>query len=484
MSEDKVTGGATTVTSISKASIRVEEIQFLSIPGSSAVQLKNHVTNANVKTPEWERSISQRLIKLKSPYMSGPDVEKVQDSLVSLGYDIDSDDTKGVYGPGTDRAVKKFQEYHGLSHNGIVGPETRTFLGLQGAACYPINTQFVILVKFSAPSTVTSADIWAKDKRDGFSGLGSETDPTEPVTVDFSDGFSDFCKFKIITKPTKISICKTKWLWKCRNINEDGSKPANIGKTEHLIYTVYKIPEEPMKEPWIAVLHKACVWAANETDDIGAATKVTENVNSAKDVNGKRVFKYDTELGASFYSTAGAFTLGIIEERAGLFGCTEYLERLNGGYGNGEKVNCRDCASMVTTFANALGCKLFESMMGDISNPYMYLENPFQCNEIIAIGFGSREWEVPAKGQPSEGFFSYHEVAWSGSCGDDDELYDACLKVDGDRDPTTSPHTKLLPTNIKFHVPNETHYKERLVAEAGLIHCNPIPITMRRRTVV
>jgi hypothetical protein len=457
MSGDTVTSGATTVTTISRAPIRVKEIQFLSVPASGSVQLRNHVVNANVTTPEWEYDVARRLIRRQSPYMRGPDVEKVQDSLVTLGYSVGSHGVDGVYGGDTERAVRRFQDEHGLLLDGIVGPETRTFLGLQGAACYPINTQFVILVRFSAPTSVTSADIWATDVRDGFGGLGSDTNPSQPVTVTFTGGVSNFYRFMIRTPQPVIFKNRVQWLWKCRNINGSGSGANNMEKTEHLIYTVYQTPQPPMSTPWIAVLHKACVWAANETDAVGAASMVTVNVNSARDINNNLVLQYDIVLGASFYSSSANFD------------CTEYLERLNGGAGNGGDVNCTDCACMVTTFANALGCELHESEMG----------YNFRCNEIISIGFTN--WAVPfGRG------FSYHEVAWTGTRGNGDELYDACLKVDGDANPTTSPHSELLPLNLLFHVAGSTLYKERLAADTsdGRPNCIAQPLTGQRRVVI
>jgi peptidoglycan hydrolase-like protein with peptidoglycan-binding domain len=53
---------------------------------------------------------------------SGPDVRAVQEILEALGFyrgDID-----GIYGPGTADAVRRFQAAHGLTPDGIVGPNT------------------------------------------------------------------------------------------------------------------------------------------------------------------------------------------------------------------------------------------------------------------------------------------------------------------------------------------------------------------------
>ena len=43
------------------------------------------------------------------------------------------------------------------------------------------------------------------------------------------------------------------------------------------------------------------------------------------------------------------------------FDGTAFRDRLRGGIGNGVYVNCSDCATIVASFANALGCELWES---------------------------------------------------------------------------------------------------------------------------
>jgi peptidoglycan hydrolase-like protein with peptidoglycan-binding domain len=59
--------------------------------------------------------------------MQGDGVRAVQQALVSAGIDVTVD---GVFGPGTDAAVKQFQTQKGLTADGIVGPATRSALGL------------------------------------------------------------------------------------------------------------------------------------------------------------------------------------------------------------------------------------------------------------------------------------------------------------------------------------------------------------------
>ncbi|WP_269932375.1 N-acetylmuramidase domain-containing protein [Aminobacter sp. HY435] len=52
-------------------------------------------------------------------------VGELQEALLALGYPVDAD---GIYGPGTARAVQKFQAEYGLAADGIAGPRTQAAL--------------------------------------------------------------------------------------------------------------------------------------------------------------------------------------------------------------------------------------------------------------------------------------------------------------------------------------------------------------------
>lgn len=58
----------------------------------------------------------------------GEEVRKIQQKLKQLGYYKGSVD--GIYGTGTQNAVKAFQRNCGLTADGIAGPKTLTYLGL------------------------------------------------------------------------------------------------------------------------------------------------------------------------------------------------------------------------------------------------------------------------------------------------------------------------------------------------------------------
>ena len=68
-----------------------------------------------------------RLLSLQSPPLEGPDVTALQQALVKAGIPLTVD---GVFANATDAAVRQFQSQHGLTVDGMVGPATRSALGL------------------------------------------------------------------------------------------------------------------------------------------------------------------------------------------------------------------------------------------------------------------------------------------------------------------------------------------------------------------
>jgi hypothetical protein len=157
---------------------------------------------------------------------------------------------------------------------------------------------------------------------------------------------------------------------------------------------------------------------------------------------------------------------GISQYSLPYFNCSAFLELLDGRIGRGRFVNCQDCATVVATFANILGCRLWQSGMG---------LGFFALNPIVAIG--SSGWRT-ACGWAG---FTYHEVAWKGQCGAQDSVFDACLLIDADADPTRAPHSPMLATDLRFGNPGEGAYRDRLAAPAGRISCQPLPWIRQRR---
>jgi hypothetical protein len=278
-------------------------------------------------------------------------------------------------------------------------------------------------------------------------------------------GFETFKLTGVRLWKVGVGVRTTNWRWQYRT----GSSGVwtDFASTSHRIYVLLDVPTSPWQQaphqpgnvqlPWTDVLDYACAWASGAMTADDAACKVTAAVFNL----GPGTVRYDCPGGGStHYASPG-------------FDSTAFLERLRGGPGNGAYVNCTDCATIVSTFANAVGADLWQSRMGW----------GFALNPIHAIGSPLWEPACLSSGYGWTGSFSYHEVAWKGACGATDELFDGCLQVDGDADPTTPPHTPLLPVNLRFGNPGDGDYRDRLATPAGRASCNPQPGTRTRRTL-
>lgn len=74
-----------------------------------------------------ETTPSPRILSLKDPYLVGEDVRAVQNALRAAGFRVRA---SGLFNKATKRQVKRFQNAKGLVADGIVGPATRSALGL------------------------------------------------------------------------------------------------------------------------------------------------------------------------------------------------------------------------------------------------------------------------------------------------------------------------------------------------------------------
>jgi hypothetical protein len=281
--------------------------------------------------------------------------------------------------------------------------------------------------------------------------------------VNFVNGSTGPVAFELIhalASNGRVGIWDVTWRWEYREHPHNSWRQFDT--TRHRLYNLFAVPTAPWLQapfnaantqlPWTNVLDYACRWAHGATSPDMAAALVTQAVYAL----GPAIVTYDCPGGGSSHYSFPDFD------------GTAFLERLRGGIGNGIYVNCSDCATIVATFANALGCDLWQSRMG----------YGFALNELLSIG--STVWQT-ACGWPG---FSYHEVAWESGCTVNDDVFDACLRVDGDGDPTTPPRIPLLPQDLRFGTPGDLLYRDRLASPAGRPNCNPQPATRQRRFVI
>lgn len=287
--------------------------------------------------------------------------------------------------------------------------------------------------------------------------LGNVLGDVKKASISFDaqgdSGFVTLPLTKTRLHKAAVGVYTTNWRWEYR---VKGQPWKDLATTRHRIYVVLDTPTAPWKQgsdltdtqlPWTDMLDRACYWALGAKTTADAGRKITEAVFGL----GGGPVEYDCPGGGGTRYAWPQFYL------------TAFLERIDGGYGRGGYVNCSDCATIVATFANGVGCDLWQSRMG----------YGFDLNPLLAIG--SAVWQ-PACGWSG---FSYHEVAWDGGCMLTDHVWDACLKVDGDLDPTAAPQTPMTVAGMEF-----ADYRARLVPPYDFADCAPQPDTKQRRNVV
>ena len=88
-------------------------------------QQVNGLTADGIVGPQTLARLMARILYLATPFQQGADVKTVQQALVQVGINVTVD---GVFGPGTQQAVKQFQLSAGLIVDGVVGPQTLKIL--------------------------------------------------------------------------------------------------------------------------------------------------------------------------------------------------------------------------------------------------------------------------------------------------------------------------------------------------------------------
>lgn len=290
---------------------------------------------------------------------------------------------------------------------------------------------------------------------------GSVLGEVEAQYVFPEEGVTDYVTFELKdTRVEEVGVGVHDILWRWQYRAGADSQWIDLAESAHRIYTVLRQPPSPWQDgksdpsstqlPWTEVLDYACRWAEGAHNPDDAAALVTRAVYQL----GPDVVQFDTPNFANrFFTTLRQFD------------CTTFLRRLRGEDTVHTQVNCTDCATIVSTFANSVGCDLSQAPIKPT------VDSSFNLSLHKRIGLPGR----------FTGSFDYHEVAWEGKCEEVSEIFDACLEVDGDDNPYT--FTSLLPTNLRFGRVGERGYRFRLVRAGEESSCEPDRLLCQRRHV-
>jgi hypothetical protein len=297
-----------------------------------------------------------------------------------------------------------------------------------------IQAQFSMLPPSDTAVMIRAVSIGSRETPIGaprrFDPLGDVA--AAPVTFDDS-GDSGWITLEVTGGVGKtVRVENITWRWEALDPETNAWEPFAISR--HRIYVILRVPTLPWEQtpyescntqlPWTEVLDFACAWAWSATTCDAAADIITSHIYGL----GPGTLQYNCPgMGATAYT------------KCDVFNCTKFVARLHGYYGNGQWVNCKDCAAATSTFANIVGCNLAQKKMG----------YNFNLNPVLPIG--AETWELPCCTWTS---FVFHEVAWKPPCDAANGIFDACLKVNllqlAVAPVTNVPPVGLQPANIEF----------------------------------
>ena len=224
-----------------------------------------------------------------------------------------------------------------------------------------------------------------------------------------------------LTNPEGVQSHDDEWQWYAR---PSGGDWQPLLKTRHRAYAVLGPPQapwstdDPERYVWTDALDFVCVWAEGARDPYTAASRITRCFYAYGEPDSKPRLSYDGV--AHYLWCPEPFSKAV-------FAFSDLLHFLSGAVPtNPSSVDCHDCASAVSTFANAVGAALIQKI----------IEIPFdQIHTNVIRLIGGEEISMP---------FGEHELAWGGSASSGDPVWDSCLMVDFDSCPQAPPRLRAL----------------------------------------
>lgn len=363
-----------------------------------------------------------------------------------------------------------------------------------------------------------------RDKFPGEEVLGT----VAPATVYINDTGYSVYRGKHTLVPLKlenirfselgVGIYDINWLWEFRELGEkdeegnqeweDHWQPMQV--TRHRVFVLLDTPKSPWTPHYLPNMNEGPPYAIPLISEALTAACLMARGAKTKEAAAKSIADNLYESGVFIYNPNSAYSNDEQARVAHFWGeddsedakmvrrfyLSKVLERMNEGYGLGDKANCLDCALIVSSLANALGCnlqvaKLQNTPSTDSTDPDHITNNRFEINAICAIGRGSSKETMPGLEDDGKYYFSFHAIAWQPASNDaafDDPenlIYDACLRfVRGQND--EGEETYLPATGIALGTAGDADKYIGLLAvpgETGRARCKAQPLTAVRAQI-
>ncbi|MDG1334342.1 MAG: hypothetical protein P8P74_18555 [Crocinitomicaceae bacterium] len=191
-------------------------------------------------------------------------------------------------------------------------------------------------------------------------------------------------------------------------------------------------------------MHIACLWAKGSRTIEEAGKKIADELFNC----GKFVYHPDSHYNKE---TSLAIEKKIdsshLEEESlvmNYFYLTKVIERINGGNGLGDQVNCVDCSLIVSSLVNILGGNLHVGKLQrtedtNYADPDIVTKNRFEIKKIKTIGSESPEKTMESLESEGKSYFSFHSIAWQPASTESPQfddpkniIYDACVQFIND----------------------------------------------------
>ena len=237
-------------------------------------------------------------------------------------------------------------------------------------------------------------------------------------------------------------------VWKWEQSADGNGGWQEFAESTHQVFVIVGQPEAPWGRPsvarrivpWHEAMELACTWAAGKRTAAEVTEVLTETLDGlAGRMVGTKVVRYD-QLGSLCGDTTFSVRLLLMIWR----------QQAGGPF----RLNCRDLNTAVAINATVLGCPLLVVRLTPVAPAPKIQTNP--------IRLFSEQSDRAC-------LFEFHEAATSpGQVIDQRQVWDACLRVDFDARPQTSPGDLRLPFGVAIHETRlDLGYRKRLLASGS-----------------